>query len=61
MVKRLEDMNDEELGEWIVSTCLVWGAEAATAHQVAAIFLRGLGQSGDRSCPSPGPESPDVS
>lgn len=42
MTKRLEDMTDQELGEWIVQTCLIFGAEVTTAYQVAAVFLRGL-------------------
>ncbi len=31
-----------ELGTWVVSTCLLFGAELSTAYKVAAIFVEGL-------------------
>ena len=38
-------MSDEEqrrLAEWCVETCLMYGAEVATAYQVAAVFVAGV-------------------
>lgn len=42
MVKRLEDMSLEEVGQWLVETCLMFGTQVSTAHQVAATFVKGL-------------------
>ncbi len=31
-----------ELGDWVISTCLLFGAELSTAYKVAAAFVEGL-------------------
>lgn len=35
-------MSDRQIAEWVVNTCLVYGASEATAYQVAGLFLEGL-------------------
>ena len=35
-------MSDREIAEWVVQTCLVYGATEATAYQAAGLFLKGL-------------------
>lgn len=42
MTKRLEDMTSQEIGWWVVGTCLTFGTQPSTAHQVAAIFLKAV-------------------
>ena len=33
---------DREIGEWVIQTCLLFGASLHTAYMVAGIFLKGL-------------------
>ena len=35
-------MSDKELADWVVATCLIFGATVATAYQVAGLFVRGV-------------------
>lgn len=35
-------MNDKELAEWVVQTCLMFGTTVATAYKVAGLFLEAL-------------------
>lgn len=32
----------EEIAEWCVKTCLMFGTEVSTAYNVAAIFVEGI-------------------
>ncbi len=34
-------MSDKELAEWVVATCLMFGASVATAYQIAGLFVQG--------------------
>jgi hypothetical protein len=48
MKTRSTDQHHAEIGQWVVDTCLLYGASVATAHIVAAHFVRGLkGEDGD--------------
>jgi hypothetical protein len=33
---------DIKLAEWVVTTCLQFGASVATAYQVAGLFIKGI-------------------
>jgi hypothetical protein len=35
-------LEDEQLAEWVVTTCLMFGATVATAYQVAGLFMQAL-------------------
>lgn len=41
-MKKIEDMTLEEIADWIVKTCLMFGAHPATAYKVAGAFVAGL-------------------
>jgi hypothetical protein len=38
------EISDRQLAEWVVTTCLLFGASVATAYQVAGLFVRGVKQ-----------------
>lgn len=40
--KTLESMTLEELGDWLVQTCLIFGAQTSTAYKVAGTFIAGV-------------------
>ncbi len=35
-------IDDKTLAEWVVNTCLAFGATVATAYQVAGLFILGV-------------------
>lgn len=37
-----------ELGDWVVETCLLFGASATTAYKVAALMVEGIDREGPR-------------
>jgi hypothetical protein len=41
----LHRISDVELAEWVVATCLLFGASVGTAYQVAGLFVEGVRQS----------------
>lgn len=49
-------MSDEEIGKWVVDTCLLYGAGITTALRVALIFVESLQE--DRAWPSIESETP---
>lgn len=42
MEKLSRQLNDQELAQWVVQTCLMFGATVATAYQVAGLFVAGV-------------------
>lgn len=37
-----DEPSDDEIAEWVVRTCLLFGASVATAYSVASVFVAGL-------------------
>jgi hypothetical protein len=37
---------ERQLGEWVVSTCLLFGTSATTAYKIAGVFLEALRELG---------------
>jgi hypothetical protein len=35
-------MTNKELADWVVATCLIFGASVATAYQVAGLFVEAV-------------------
>jgi len=35
-------IDERDLADWVVRTCLMYGASVITAHKVAALFIEGL-------------------
>ena len=42
MTKRIEDMTLEEVAQWVVDTCLMFGSEVSTAYKVSGAFIAAL-------------------
>ena len=41
-MKHITEMSDQEIAQFCVQLCLVFGSEVDTAYQVAADFVRGV-------------------
>lgn len=44
MPKPIESMTLEELGDWLVQTCLMFGASTSTAYKVSGTLIAGVEQ-----------------
>lgn len=42
MTKKIEEMDLQEIADWICKTCLLFGASPSTAYKVAGAFVEGL-------------------
>ncbi len=41
--------SDKEIADWVVATCLTFGASVATAYQVAGMFVLSVSRVSDGS------------
>lgn len=39
-------MSDQQLADWVVATCMMFGATVATAYQVAGLFVAAVRKAG---------------